>query len=69
VGKRYTLVYWSDDGGFVGKIQEVDGVFSQGETLDDLEANIREVFALVFDGQELPESIDKVLKKTPDLEE
>lgn len=60
--KRYTLVYWSDDGGFVGKIQEVDGVFSQGETLAELEPNIREVFALVFAGQMLPELLVKVQK-------
>ncbi|MEW6708896.1 MAG: type II toxin-antitoxin system HicB family antitoxin [Candidatus Riflebacteria bacterium] len=62
MGKNFTLVYWSDNGGFVGKIEEVDGVFSQGETLDELEANIREVFSLVFEGQRLPDQLVKTQK-------
>ena len=37
---RFTLEYWLDDGWYVGRLKEVPGVFSQGETLEDLESNI-----------------------------
>jgi predicted RNase H-like HicB family nuclease len=46
--RYFTLEYWKDDGWFVGKLKEVPGVFSQGETLDELEANIKEVFSLMM---------------------
>lgn len=44
----FTLEYWPDEGGFVGRLREVPGVFSQGDTLDDLEENIRDAYALVL---------------------
>jgi predicted RNase H-like HicB family nuclease len=39
-----TLEYWQDDGWFVGRLRESPACFSQGETLEELEANIAEVF-------------------------
>ena len=36
----FTLEYWQDDGWYVGKLKEIPGVFSQGETLQELEENI-----------------------------
>jgi len=44
----YTLEYWLDDGWYVGRLKEVPGVFSQGETLEELVENIREVFQLMM---------------------
>ncbi len=44
--RRFTLEYWSDDGWYVGKLKEVPGVFSQGETLQELEENIQEAYQL-----------------------
>jgi predicted RNase H-like HicB family nuclease len=44
---RLTLEYWPDDGGYVGRLREVPGVFSQGDTLEDLEDNIRDAYELV----------------------
>lgn len=44
----FTLEYWQDDDWFVGTLKEVPGVFSQGATLEELEANIQEVFALMM---------------------
>ena len=32
--KHLTLECWMDDEWYVGKLKEVPGVFSQGETLD-----------------------------------
>jgi len=44
---EFTLEFWEDDGWFVGKLKEVPGVFSQGETLQDLEANIADAYKLM----------------------
>jgi len=46
--RRFTLEYWVDDEWLVGRLKEVPGVFSQGETLDELEKNIREVYHLMM---------------------
>lgn len=45
--KSFTMDYWIDEGWYIGKLREVPGVFSQGETLDELEANIKDAFALM----------------------
>jgi predicted RNase H-like HicB family nuclease len=37
--RHFTLEYWIDDRWYNGRIREVPGVFSQGETMDELEAN------------------------------
>lgn len=46
--RSFTLEYWPDAGGFVGRLREVPGVFSQGDSLADLEENIRDAYALVL---------------------
>ena len=45
--RRFTLEYWMDEGWYVGRIKEVPGVFSQGETLDKLEDNITDACRMV----------------------
>ncbi len=40
----FTLEYWTDEGWFVGKLKEIPGVFSQGETLDELKDNIVDAY-------------------------
>jgi len=44
----FTMEYWPDAGGYVGRLREVPGVFSQGETLAELEDNIRDAYDLVL---------------------
>jgi predicted RNase H-like HicB family nuclease len=44
---QFTLEFWEDEGWFVGKLKEVPGVFSQGETLEELEENIADAYKLV----------------------
>lgn len=44
---RFTLEYWQDDGWYVGKIREIPGVFSQGETLEELEENTEDAYRLM----------------------
>lgn len=43
----FTLEYWRDESWYVGRLREVPGVFSQGETLQKLEENIREAYQLM----------------------
>ena len=45
--KNFTLEYWQDDGWYVGRLKEIPGVFSQGETLQELEENIRDVYYII----------------------
>ncbi len=47
--KSFTLEYWLDEDWYVGRLQEVPGVFSQGETLEELEENIRDAYSLVLE--------------------
>jgi predicted RNase H-like HicB family nuclease len=44
---NFTLEYWTDDGWYVGRLSEIPGVFSQGETLEELQENIREAYQLI----------------------
>jgi predicted RNase H-like HicB family nuclease len=51
---RYlTLEYWCDDGWYVGRLKEVPGVFSRGETLGELEENIEEAYRLMMEAEDL----------------
>ena len=49
--RQFTLEYWMDDDWYVGRLREVPGVFSQGETLNELEQNIQEVYELLIEDQ------------------
>lgn len=49
MSKQLTLEYWEDDGWYVGRLKEVPGVFSQGETLEELEENIRDAYHLMLE--------------------
>jgi predicted RNase H-like HicB family nuclease len=50
--RHFTLEYWIDEGWYMGRIKEVPGVFSQGETLDELERNVREAYKLMAEEEE-----------------
>ena len=50
--RNFMLEYWMDEGWYVGKLKEVPGVFSQGETLDELESNIKEAYKLMMSEEE-----------------
>ena len=53
--RKLTLEYWEDDNWYVGKLREVPDVFSQGESLKELEENIKDAYALLM--SELPRSL------------
>ena len=47
--KQFTLEYWEDEGWYVGRLVEVPGVFSQGETLEELKENIEDAYNMMLD--------------------
>ena len=51
MSRRLTLEYWKDDDWYVGRLKEVPGVFSQGETLKELEENIKDAYQLVIEDE------------------
>jgi predicted RNase H-like HicB family nuclease len=51
--KKFTLEYWKDDDWFVGRLVEIPGVFSQGETLDELKENIKDAYKMMVDSEPL----------------
>jgi predicted RNase H-like HicB family nuclease len=52
--RHFTLEYWQDDGWFVGRLKEIPGVFSQGETLAELENNIRDAYQMLLSEENSP---------------
>jgi predicted RNase H-like HicB family nuclease len=44
---RFTLQYWRDGKFYVGRLLEVPGVASQGETMDELRDNIQDAYDLM----------------------
>lgn len=50
--RHFTLEYWIDEGWYVGRLREIPGVFSQGETLIELEKNIRDAYHLMIADEE-----------------
>jgi len=51
--KKFTLEYWKDDDWFVGRLVEIPGVFSQGETLDELKENIKDAYRMMVESETL----------------
>ncbi len=46
---NFTLIYWIDDGWYVGKLKEIPGIASQGETLEELQLNIEDAYRLMME--------------------
>ena len=46
--KNFILDYWIDDGWYIGKLREIPGIFSQGETFEELIENIKDAFKLML---------------------
>lgn len=63
----FTLEYWRDEDWFVGRLREVPSVFSQGETLEELEENIRDVYELML-ADDAPPPAREVERKEIEVE-
>ena len=48
--QRFTLDYWRDGDWYVGRLREVPGVFSQGESLEALIENIQDAYRMLLAG-------------------
>ena len=46
--RNFTLDFWQDEGWYVGKLREVPGIFSQGESLEELKVNIQDAYDLMM---------------------
>ncbi len=44
---QFMLEFWRDGDWYVGRLLEVPGVFSQGETLEELRENIQDAYDLM----------------------
>ena len=56
--KEFTLQYWQEDKWVVGRIVEFPGLFSQGKSLDELEANLYDAYYLMIDEGVPPEDVE-----------
>lgn len=45
--RNYTLEYCIVNGWYIGRLKDVPGIFSQGETLKQLEENVKDAFKLM----------------------
>jgi len=52
MARYFTLEYWLDEGWYIGRLKEVTGVFSQGQTLKELKENILEAYNLMIEEEE-----------------
>jgi predicted RNase H-like HicB family nuclease len=48
---KFTLEFWEDDGWYVGRLAEVPGVFSQGESVEELKENISDAYMLMIESE------------------
>ncbi len=49
MAKYFTLEYWLDEGWYIGRLKDVPGVFSQGQTLEELKDNILDAYNLMIE--------------------
>lgn len=66
--KSLTLEYWEDDGWYVGRLKEVPGVISQGETLAELEENIKDAYQLLLEDEKDEKEKSGVMTKQIEVE-
>jgi predicted RNase H-like HicB family nuclease len=43
-----TMIYWKSDKFWLGKLLEHPGIMTQGETVEELEENIRDAYFLMI---------------------
>ena len=50
MSNKFHLIYWKSNHFWLGKLMEHPEIMTQGETLEELEANIRDAYQMmVFD--------------------
>ena len=51
--RQFTLEFWQDEDWYVGRLLEVPGVFSQGETIEELKKNIQDAYQAVMGSEDV----------------
>ena len=46
--RNQTLIYWKDDDFYIGKLLEHPEIMTQGETLEELEINIKDAYIMMY---------------------
>jgi predicted RNase H-like HicB family nuclease len=54
--RQFTLEYWLEDDWYVGRLKEIPGVFSQGQSLQELEDNIQDAYDLMLADVQQPDT-------------
>ena len=49
VGMKYNAIVHREDGGFWAEVPDLPGCYTEGDTLDELERNLREAIALYLE--------------------
>ena len=49
--QRIKIVYWEEDAGWIGYLQEYPDYWTQGETLEELEEQLRDLYKDVTSGE------------------
>lgn len=51
MNRLYTLIYWKNERFWIGKLLEHPEIMTQGESLEELEENIKDAYlSMVMDG-------------------
>jgi len=50
---RVNIVYWEEDGAWIGYLQEYPDDWTQGETLEDLQEHLKDLYQDMTSGQML----------------
>jgi predicted RNase H-like HicB family nuclease len=48
MSKQLTMVYWKGEQFWLGKLLEYPGIMTQGETLEELEENLKDAYKLMI---------------------
>ncbi len=60
MAKYFALDYWLNEGWYVGRLKEVPGVFSQGQTLEEPKENILDAYNLMIEEDE--EALPRIIR-------
>ncbi len=49
--RMVNIVYWEEDGGWIGYLQEYPDYWTQGESLDDLKEHLKDLYKDLTSGE------------------
>jgi predicted RNase H-like HicB family nuclease len=47
MASKHTMIYWKSDNFYIGRLLEHPEIMTQGETLEELELNIKDAYILM----------------------